>query len=464
MITIINARLADSRLVSFDIESGHLRRLRTQGQLVTSSAARPLLAMADAAHDTGLFDAGGDLLLPAGIDIHVHSRDPGLTHKETWTTLAQGAYRGGVTLVCDMPNTLPPTLSKAAVVDKAQRAAASGIRFALLLGVGAANVHEVGELLTDPRLPLCALKVFYGKTTGELVYDDLVTLGKSLPRNLTKPIVFHSEDQCTIDCNHQRLAPRLAAQDNQAFAVHSEIRSSAAAHASTRAILAWAKDYGRPVHIAHVSTPLEVELVEEAKAQGVLASCEVAPHHLVFSTDDYARLGPLAKMNPPLRSPNEVAALRRLFGQGAIDVFATDHAPHLLSEKNTQVALSPSGVPGVELFYPLLLSLAEQTGLDLARAVAMGSGAPARLFGFAGLGQIDEGYAADFVLMQNAPWTVRGEEVVSKCGWTPYDGMVLPWLVAGTWSRGLRVYQSKAATADRPGGLLATNKLGQLPG
>jgi dihydroorotase len=409
----------------------------TQNGAIPLSSAPDFASLAPAA----VIDAAGATIVPAGIDVHVHSRDPGLTQKETWDTLALGAYRGGVVAVADMPNTLPPTMTREAVLAKAARARASGLEFRLLLGVGAANIGQVGALLADPELPLCALKVFYGRTTGELLYDDLETLARSLPASGEKPVVFHSEDQCTVDCNQARLGDRLSGRANADFAVHSEIRSSAAAHASTRKVLEWARTvYRRPIHIAHVSTPLEVELVAEAKARGVPVTCEVAPHHLLLSTDDYGSLGPLAKMNPPLRSPEEVAALRRLVGKGEVDLFATDHAPHLLAEKRVDVAHSPSGVPSLELFWPLILAIAEITGLAPETACTMAAERPAALFGFRGMGRIAAGCAADFAWLAREPSPVRGQEVVSKCGWTPYDGATLPGRVLGTWTRGRRVF------------------------
>ena len=228
-----------------------------------------------------------------------------------------------------MPNTIPLTLFRQNVIEKAERARRAGILFQLILGVSAKNIDLVGPLLNDPHLPLCALKVFYGKTTGELLYDDLETLARSLPMDGSKLVVFHSEDQCHVDCNEKAFHHLLDQKDPAAFQVHSRIRSSEAAHASTRTILEWAeRSYKRPVHIAHVSTPVEIELIAEFKARGTHCTSEVAPHHLIFSVEDYARLGPFVKMNPPLRSPSEVEALRRLVALGAVDMFATDHAPH----------------------------------------------------------------------------------------------------------------------------------------
>jgi len=448
MVRVVNAKNVEGGLFSFRIGAGRFAEVCSQDQLVRDfDPASPAIALADLTDAAALpagavVDAQGALIAPAGIDVHVHSREPGLAHKEDWQSLARAAWRGGVVAVADMPNTLPPTMTQAAVEAKAALARASGLEFRLLAGVGARNVESVAQLLALPDV--CALKVFYGKTTGELMYDDLETLARTLPADGQKLVVFHSEDQCTVDGNLGRLAPLLHQTDNAAFTVHSEIRSSEAAHKSTRVILEWARiSYKRPIHIAHVSTPLEVELVAEARERGVPVTCEVAPHHLLFSTADYPRLGPLVKMNPPLRSPAEVESLRRLVGQGLVDLFATDHAPHLLAEKRVEIARSPSGVPALELYYPLLLEVARVTGLSLPAACAMGATRPAALFGFSGKGAIADGFAADFVWLSPDARQVKGEEVVSKCGWTPYDGWQLPGDVLATWNHGRQVYPAR---------------------
>lgn len=436
---VINARSLNGEYFSFTVEDGKFRDVRSQNGMQTDPAAVPLSSSAAAG---ALIDAAGETLIPAALDMHVHSRSPGLTQKEDWFTLARGAWRGGVVAVADMPNTIPPTMTREAVLEKARLASESGLEFTLQVGVGAGNISKVADLLSAPDLPVAALKVFYGRTTGDLMYDDLQTLGNSLPKDGKKLIVFHSEDQCGVDCNQKRLETKLQAADNASFLVHSQIRSSETAHASTRIILDWAVDYGRPVHIAHVSTPLEVEMVQEYKARGVPVTCEVAPHHLLFSTDDYERLGPLVKMNPPLRSRQEKDDLLRLVGQGAVDIFATDHAPHLLEEKRQIVAKSPSGVPAIEFFYPLVFKIADMTGLSPDRVLEMSAQRPAELFGFAGKGRLANGFDADFVWIRRESFTVTNKEVVSKCGWTPYDGISLPVKIIGTWNRGRCVYLS----------------------
>jgi dihydroorotase len=461
MIRFVNARSAQGTYLSFTVDGAVFVDVWEHGEKLSRGSSdetwlplREWLADPTRSWPRGTtFDAGGALILPAAIDAHVHSRSPGLEHKEDWHTLASGAYRGGVAAVADMPNTIPPTMTRAAVEQKAFVAQASGLDFRLFLGVGAPNINQVAELLSDPRLPLCGLKVFYGRTTGDLMYDDLETLARSLPQDGSKIIVFHSEDQCGVDHNHALHAHELERRDHAAFAVHSVIRSSETAHASTRTILEWArKSYRRPIHIAHVSTPVEVEMIAESKAAGCAVTCEVAPHHILLSTSDYERLGPLAKMNPPLRSPAEVEHLQRLVGKGAVDIFATDHAPHLLKEKETTVGKSPSGVPSIEFFYPLVFEVMRVTGLDLAQAVAMSTERPARLFGFEGRGRIAPGSKADFVVMGEDTLKVANQDVVSRCGWTPYDGWTLPRDVKATVVDGRLMYEGKKTTRGRSQG------------
>lgn len=390
----------------------------------------------------GEVDAAGLWVLPGLVDIHVHSRDPGFTHKEDWQSLTRAAYRGGVTCVCDMPNTMPNTMDRASILAKQAVAEAGGIDFFFYLGVGSGNIEQLAALLADDQLPLCGLKVYYGQSTGELMYDDLKRLGQVLPKPFPGLLSFHSEDQCSIDRNTAAMAPGPC-QDGKSFQIHSAIRSSAAAHKSTQAILDWAFLEGFEVHIAHLSTPAEVELIEAARGRGQHVSCEVAPHHLIFSTNDYEKWGSWIKMNPPVRTPAERDQLLAYFGKGLIDAFATDHAPHTKSEKAVQEYLKcPSGVPGVEWFGPLLLSLARDQGMSMEQAVAMGSTKPFGLIGQKKRGRLEVGAAADFVLMEEGAFEIPADGVISKCGWTPYEGTKVNYKVRQTFHGGRLVYEA----------------------
>lgn len=272
------------------------------------------------------------------------------------------------------------------------------------------------------------------------MYDDLERLAEALPRPFPGLLSFHSEDQCAIDRNAEQFNPTLC-ETPESFQVHSAIRSSKAAHASTQTILDWAYKQQLAVHIAHLSTPFEVELIQRAKDRGQVVTSEVAPHHLVFATDDYERLGSLIKMNPPVRSPEEKEQLCRYFGQGRIEAFATDHAPHTLEEKSQTVYQKcPSGVPGVEWFAPLLLTLANQHGLSLDAAVQMGAQKAYQLIGVKDRGAIKEGFQADCCLLEEGAFVVEREQVNAKCGWSPFEGLKLDYRVNATWHRGVQVF------------------------
>lgn len=447
----INARLDErNQLVTIITKSNKIIEIKQQSQMEHPGDALSLGALASpVVSDEITLDVGGDFLLPGMIDAHVHSRDPGFPRKETWQTLAAGAYKGGVIGVCDMPNTKPPTMDRVEILDKAARAEACGLDFRLFLGVGGANIDRLRPLMEDVSLPLAGLKVYYGQSTGELMYADLMRLGQSLPYPCSRALVFHSEDQCAIDDNMGRHSCEECGTPGS-FRVHSAIRSSAAAHASTRVILEWAQQQHRPVHIAHLSTPVEVDLIEEARARGVMVTSEVAPHHLMFDTDDYDRLGGYLKMNPPVRSPDEVRHLNQMFGDGRIEVYATDHAPHTRAEKETtNYAQCPSGVPGVEFFVPTLLTLADRNGLPMSRAIAMGAETPARLFGFGpNVGRLAPGCEANLVWVRRRDWIVPATEVASACGWTPYAGMTLRYDVLATWHRGRLVFRQTGASVQ----------------
>jgi dihydroorotase len=443
MLKIINAKFASGTLHSFEISGSKFGAVTAQTNLIGDNRAKKLAALSDSSVDDGVFDAEGADIFPGFIDAHIHSRDPGLSHKEDWSTLASGAYKGGVVCVCDMPNTIPPAIDRAAVLGKAKIAAQSGLDFRFFLGVVPSNIDRLGELAVDKSLPLCGLKIYYGHSTGGLVFSDLELLQQKLPADFDAVIVFHSEDQCVIDHNCNKLvkpgtAPAIV--DNASFAIHSQIRSSAAAFTSTKVILEWAKKYRRKVHIAHLSTPKEVELIEAAKKSGVVVTSEVAPHHLLLCTDDYPRLGPFLKMNPPVRSREEMQMLRRHVGEGKIEVFATDHAPHTIAEKKTKYEDCPSGIPAIEFFTGLLLECARVTNLPLADAVKMATINPAKIFSIPKSGDIVPGFNASFSCVKMEDVTVDDQDIASKCRWTPYAGANLPGFVKATWHLGKRVY------------------------
>jgi dihydroorotase len=405
------------------------------------SGALPLRDAPQVMPDSSTWDAESSLILPAMVDMHIHSRDPGFPDKETWESLTAAAYAGGVVAVADMPNTRPATMNIETARAKIKSASEAGIEARVYLGVGAANIASLAQTLSEPDSGICGVKIYYGHSTGNLMFSDLEQLHRALPQSGHLLLSFHSEDQCRIDMHYAKISDAdLDRVDNAAFRKHSEIRDSNAAITSTRLILDWAKTHRRPIHIAHVSTPDEVELISEYRKAGVAVTSEVAPHHLLLCEDDYEQLGAFLKVNPPVRSRQEVERLKRLFQAGEIDAVATDHAPHTIAEKQQSLRNAPSGLPSIEYFVPLLFKIGRILGMSNSRLIEFGSRSPAQLLGLEKLGRIAPGFEASFIQVIDASWVVTEASIKSKCGWTPYLGFEFPVFVEGTWHRSKRVY------------------------
>lgn len=444
MTTIINAKSETGERFHLTLKGGMIKDRETAlNALAAPEGAVGIEEVTGDLEHYSTIDAHDELILPALIDGHIHSRDPGFTAKEDWQTLAASSFKGGVVAVADMPNTMPPMMTEPEIVAKAEIASASGLDFGLYLGVGKDNIDLIGPLLDRKDLPLCGAKIYYGQSTGELMYENLERLGKSLP-DTDRLLSFHSEDQCYIDKAFlAENGTELNFSSHDQFRLHSKIRSAQAAMSSTRKILDWGRDLGRSIHIAHLSTPEEADAIVAARAAGVKVTTEVAPHHLIFAIADYDRLGPWIKMNPPVRTTEQRDRLRAMFAEGHIDAFATDHAPHLKSEKEqTRYKDCPSGVPAIEFFTPLLLTLADELNMPLAQAVAVGAANPASLFGFPQLGRLEPGYKASLVHIKKEPWTITTADIKAKCGWSPYEGMTMAYKVAATFKDGLLKYRS----------------------
>jgi len=263
MWTIRNARLCDDRLVDIRIDGEKIAHIDPAAALTAPIRKLSALAENSVPSSTEEFDAEAALVLPAMIDIHVHSREPGLAHKETWATLAQAAHRGGVIAVGDMPNTIPPTLDAASIIQKAEFAGKSGLLAKFYLGVSMRNVHNIPSIMRECGKHVCGIKIYYGHSTGNMMFDDLDLLGRTLSDFGNYLISFHSEDQCIIDGNQKIYGQYADLRDNESFRTHSMVRSSAAALSSTKKILEWSRTFDLPVHLAHLSTPDEVDILGE---------------------------------------------------------------------------------------------------------------------------------------------------------------------------------------------------------
>lgn len=392
-------------------------------------------------------EVGGKLLFPGLVDCHVHFREPGLTHKATMQSEAAASVAGGVTTVCEMPNTVPPTVTVAALADKVRRAEEiDGCDMRFFFGVTeAAHIETLRELFTGESAELrrlrarCAgVKIYFDHSTGNQKIDTSLldaVFAVCAEKNIV--LVAHCED---AETNAQAGAQNVRSN----IAVHSLLRPAQSEVVAVERAVALARTHGTRLHIAHLSTEGGVDLVRVAKTEGLSVTCEVAPHHLFFTTEDYELYGTRIKMNPPVRSHKHRAALWQGIIDRTIDCIATDHAPHTLEEKNnTEPLAAPSGVPGVETMLPLLLSVAGGkwphpaepwascppfTYSDIVRLCCS---APSRIFRL-GKSEIQEDQRTDIVIVDPATeWVLRGEELHSLCKWTPYDG----WVVRGKVER-----------------------------
>lgn len=376
-----------------------------------------------------VIDCRGLHILPGVIDTQVHFREPGLTHKEDLETGSRSAVMGGVTAVFEMPNTVPLTVTAAAFTDKMRRAThRMHCDFAFFIGGTRENVVELPEL---ERAAGCAgVKVFIGSSTGELLVEDDESLRRIL-QVIRRRAAFHAEDE-------YRLNARKGLRVDGDPRSHPLWRDETAALMATQRLLRLAGETGSRIHVLHVSTRQEIDLLRDHKD---LASCEATPHHLTLAAPEcYERLGTLAQMNPPVRACDHREGIWRGIAQGVVDVLGSDHAPHTLEEKAKPYPASPSGMTGVQTLVPLMLDHVNAGRLSLARFVDLSSAGPARLFNIACKGRIAAGYDADLTIVDlKRSETISNDWIASRAGWTPYDGLRVTGWPVGTVVRGHRV-------------------------
>ena len=362
-----------------------------------------------------ILDCTGKWVLPGLIDCHVHFRVPGAEHKEDWKTGSIAAAHGGITTVMDMPNTNPPTTTIGALEQKtaiAQRD--SVVRFALHFGASNGNISEA-----ESAKGIRSIKMYMGSSTGNLLVESEAEwkkwFGLCARRNLV--MVVHAEHEPRIKANSERF-PRDSAK------MHNKIRDSEVEETAVRNAIRIAMETGSRLHVAHLSSELGLEAVREAKEESGRITCEVCPHHLFLSENDIERLGNFGKMNPPLRSKEDAKALWKGLNDGTIDCISTDHAPHTIEEKNQAYGKAPSGVPGVETMLPLLLDAVSEERIGLETIVRCCCENPARIFGFNDRARLEEGFLGDAVIVDpEEEWAIKGSELLSKCGWTPFEGI-----------------------------------------
>ncbi|GFM28295.1 dihydroorotase [Novosphingobium sp. PY1] len=385
-------------------------------------------------------DCTGLDVLPGVIDSQVHFREPGLEHKEDLESGSRAAVMGGITAVFEMPNTSPNTDSVMRVHDKLDRARhRMYCDHAFYVGATAENAEELGEL---ERIPGTAgVKIFMGASTGSLLVAEDEQLARVLAHGRRR-VAIHAEDE-------ERMNARKHLRVEGDPSSHPVWRDDESAMLATKRILRLAREAKRPIHILHVTTPAELELIAQHRD---VATCEVTPQHLTLAAEDaYPRLGSYAQMNPPIRSSEHVAGLWHWLRQGVPDVIGSDHAPHTKEEKAKTYPNSPSGMPGVQTLLPLMLDHVAKGNMTLERLIDMTSNGVQRVFGLVGKGRIATGYDADFTVVdRKGTFTISEDWVESRCGWSPFTGMELQGRVVGTIIRGhSAMWEGQLANAAR---------------
>lgn len=393
---------------------------------------------------TEIIEAKGRLLMPGVIDEHVHFREPGLTSKADIASESAAAAAGGVTTFFDMPNTAPATISEDAWKEKVEIGAKKSlVNYAFFIGAKPENL-EFLENADYTRIP--GIKLFMGATTGSSASDSDEFLN-NLFKVSKAPVAVHAEDEAVIAGARRCVVEKYG--ENPPVHCHTEIRSAEACVSATEKITGLARKYGKRLHIMHVSTADELRFLDKGKSGEKLITAETCPQYLLFDSKDYERLGARIKCNPSIKTSEDRKKLIKATFDGTIDCIATDHAPHLLTDKEGDALKAASGMPGVQFSLPIMLELAEKEGYDASDVSRLMSSNPAEIWQIDRRGFIRQGYYADLVLIDRKnPEAITDRDVLSLCGWTPYIGKQVSYEVDITWVNGVKVY-SRHTGVDR---------------
>ena len=383
-------------------------------------------------------DATGCYLIPGVIDDHVHFRDPGLTHKADILTESRAAAAGGVTSIMDMPNTVPQTTTLQALEEKRalmeERCIVNHSCY-----YGATNTNHTDFARLD-KAHVCGIKLFMGSSTGNMLVDQADTL-QAIFSGTDMPIAAHCESPLLIRKNTEKYQAMYQEEDDIPVDKHPFIRSAEACYASSHLAVEMARKYDARLHLLHLSTARELKLLTPGPVEGKKITGEACIAHLMFEQKNYRTLGALIKCNPAVKRKADRDALREAVRTDLIDVIATDHAPHLLTEKKGGALKALSGMPMVQFSLVCMLQLVNEGVFTIEKVVEKMCHAPARLFQISERGFIREGYYADLVLIRpDIPWIVNHDLVLSKCGWSPLEGTPFDWRVERTFINGHTVY------------------------
>lgn len=368
------------------------------------------------------------LLLPGIIDGHVHMREPGLTHKATMESETRAAARGGVTTVLDMPNVVPQTTSLQLLQERYNLAQQKcHVNYGFYLGASNNNLDDIRNL-DAAECP--GVKLFMGSSTGGMLVEKEEKL-RSIFHSSPSLIMAHCEDTARINAKMAEVKQQYGDDPDVRF--HPIVRDHEACYQSTALAVRLAKEEGARLHVAHITTARELELFEPNDEK---ITAEVCVPHLLFTEEDYKTLGTRIKCNPAIKSAADRDALRKALTDGRVRTIGTDHAPHLLKEKEGGCCKAMSGMPMVQFSLPAMLGLTEEGILGIERLVELMCHNPARLYGIKERGFIRKGYKADLTLVRKKPWTVTGECIESLCAWSPLEGKTFDWQVEKTWVNG----------------------------
>jgi dihydroorotase len=407
------------------------------------------------ARATTIIDAQGKYLFPGVIDDQVHFREPGLTHKATIYTESRAAVAGGVTSFMEMPNTVPPTFTQELLEQKYEIARQTSLaNYSFFIGASNDNIEEV--LKTNPNT-VCGLKIFMGSSTGNLLVDNPKTL-EAFFSKVPFLIATHCEDEPTIRANTE--AYRKQYGENMPVKYHAYIRHAEACYRSSSFAVDLARKHGTKLHILHISTAKETELFDNSlPLADKKITAEACIHHLWFNDTDYERLGTLIKWNPAIKTATDQQAVFQALIDNKIDVIATDHAPHTLEEKSNSYFNAPSGGPLIQHSLVAMLELRLEKNLTLPWIAQKMAHNPATLFQLDRRGFIREGYYADLALVDlNSSWEVKKDNLLAKCGWSPFEGTTFNSRVTHTIVSGHLAYEQGKLNEGQMGQRLQFNR------